>query len=368
MLRQRFSGARLSVLTRDSNRGILQGYRWIGDVHALPPDFDLLFSHASLLQNLWRLSREFKAIQGLKAGIALAPAPTRDILTDAVMLATGATLRAGWEGRTDADSPSQVEERRYFYTHLLDPAGAPPGGRHRFTAFAGRLGLDSGPMPLPFLPDAEAFAAADLFLDDHGLDPDRTLIAFPGQWPRLLAPGTFFQLVEGALAGSGWDVLLLGSIVDGFGLSGQDPAKGRNWVRAFGKLDWVTVAALMARVHLSLGYEGDWVHLAGAVGRPHVVLAGGGGNPGDLPYSPWTTLVSRPLDCDGCGWQCRYPHLHCLEDLRPKTLETAVRLALQGGRPHGVLDQAGRVALGDPAPRPSFPDGTSGDVAWIGVT
>ena len=158
--------------------------------------------------------------------------------------------------------------------------------------------------------------------------------------------------MEGALAGRPWDVLVLGSVVEGMTVPEQNLPTDRKWVRAFGNLDWAAMAAIMLRVPATLGYEGDWVHLACALGRPHVVLAGGGTFKGEAPYSPLTTLACRPLACYGCGWKCRYPSLHCLEELRPAAAGAALAHALgrPGSLPHLVLDEAARTGPGAPAP------------------
>jgi hypothetical protein len=136
--------------------------------------------------------------------------------------------------------------------------------------------------------------------------------------------------MEGALAGRPWNVLLLGSFLEGLALAGQDLGGGRPWVRAFGKLDLSTTAAVLMRLPLTLGYEGDWVHLACALGKPHVLIAGGGAFGVEYPYSPWTTTACKPIECFGCAWQCRHAALHCLEELAPATLAAAVAHAMAG--------------------------------------
>ena len=58
-----------------------------------------------------------------------------------------------------------------------------------------------------------------------------------------------------------------------------------------------------------------------------------------MPRSPLTTAVCLPLDCVGCGWQCRFQQPHCVRDVSASVVAVAIRVALdrvQGERPRVV--------------------------------
>ena len=177
----RYPGARLHLLTRNATRDLVGRLPGLASVVALPADLDTTFSHAFLMQNLWRFMPEFKALRELKADLALAPAFCRDLLTDAAILASGAPCRVGWDGGTDADAdaamgktdarlPSEALQRTFFYTHFLDAGGAPPDAWGRCVHFVRGLGLATAIQPPSLTPSDEAFAEADRFLADRGLD------------------------------------------------------------------------------------------------------------------------------------------------------------------------------------------------------
>ena len=378
-LQARFPAARIHALTRFSTRGLLAGEPALASVQALPEDLDTVFSHAFLVQNLWRFTRTFQVIKDLGADLALTPSFCRDLLTDSALLASGAPWRVGWAGRTDADTlaelerndpgqPSESTQRSYFYTHLLDPEGAPASDRDRMTDFAGRLGLGAELAAAPFLPSVQDFRAADDFLAEQGLDPDRTLAVFPGSWARLLRTGRLAEQIEGGLGGRPWNILLLGTFLEGMTLAGQNFPGPRRWVHAFGKVDWSTTAAVLKRLPMALGYDGEWVHLACAVERPHVLLAGGGSFGRQFPYSPWTTVACHPLECYSCDWHCRYAHLYCLDEIRPDVVGAAMNLALQGtsGQPRVVFPaEVGAPPPG--APQAAAPLETSEPSRWVSI-
>jgi len=105
-------------------------------------------------------------------------------------------------------------------------------------------------------------------------------------------------------------------------------AIGTRTVNLSGALTLRQSAALLSRCRLAVGAETGLAHMACAVETPNVILLGGGHFGRFMPYSPLTSIVSLPLECHGCNWQCRYQRVHCVRDVAPSAIEEAIRRTL----------------------------------------
>jgi len=67
---------------------------------------------------------------------------------------------------------------------------------------------------------------------------------------------------------------------------------------------------------LFLGVDTGPAHLALALGKPAVVVLGGGDYGRFFPYGK-SRVVTHPMDCFQCHWECRYDRAFCLHDIPP---------------------------------------------------
>jgi len=65
---------------------------------------------------------------------------------------------------------------------------------------------------------------------------------------------------------------------------------------------------------LFLGVDTGPAHLALALGKPAVVVLGGGDYGRFFPYGK-SRVVTHPMDCFQCHWECRYDRALCLHDI-----------------------------------------------------
>ena len=96
-----------------------------------------------------------------------------------------------------------------------------------------------------------------------------------------------------------------------------------------GKSSILEMAAIIKRSCLFVGPDSGAAHLACAVGTPNAIILGGGEYGRFFPYSPVTYVATLPLDCFGCLWDCKFDHPYCIDNVLPKTLEEAIRGALE---------------------------------------
>ena len=67
---------------------------------------------------------------------------------------------------------------------------------------------------------------------------------------------------------------------------------------------------------LFLGVDTGPAHLALALGKPAVVVLGGGDYGRFFPYDK-SRVVTHPMNCFQCHWECRYDRALCLHDIPP---------------------------------------------------
>ncbi len=176
-------------------------------------------------------------------------------------------------------------------------------------------------------PETRTFVAK-LFAE-AGLDPARTIALFAGgeDAPRTY-PGLGLALQQVCAAGP-WQVVALGSGADAAinqRCLKDSGAKSADWS---GRLTWPQMVEVLRVCRLALGVEHPLAHIACALDTPNVIIHGGGNFGISLPYSPSTSVVTLPLTCFLCSWECPFARPHCVKDIAPEVVEVATREALE---------------------------------------
>jgi ADP-heptose:LPS heptosyltransferase len=94
-----------------------------------------------------------------------------------------------------------------------------------------------------------------------------------------------------------------------------------------GKTSLEELAREISRADLFLGVDTGPAHLALALGKPIVVVLGGGDYGRFFPYGQ-ARVVTHRMDCFQCHWECRYGSALCLHDIPPSEVVMAVKEAL----------------------------------------
>lgn len=92
-----------------------------------------------------------------------------------------------------------------------------------------------------------------------------------------------------------------------------------------GKTSINELVEVVRRSDLVISAEAACFHLAAALRKPAICLAGGGhwGR-----FVPWgmedrTRVLTRKLDCFGCGWTCCRPTVECIQEIPPADVARA---------------------------------------------
>ena len=79
------------------------------------------------------------------------------------------------------------------------------------------------------------------------------------------------------------------------------------------------LAQEIAQADLYLGVDTGPTHLALALGKPTVVVLGGGDYGRFFPYGQ-ARVVTHRMDCFQCHWECKYDRALCLHDISPTSV------------------------------------------------
>ena len=95
-----------------------------------------------------------------------------------------------------------------------------------------------------------------------------------------------------------------------------------------GELTIRQTAAIIEQCRMTVGPDTGFSHVACAVQTPNVVILGGGYKNRFFPYSNLTSVISIPMDCWGCNYQCKGRELNCLRLISPDMVEKGIRKVL----------------------------------------
>ena len=101
----------------------------------------------------------------------------------------------------------------------------------------------------------------------------------------------------------------------------------QNWC---GQLDPDETLALMGRAQAVVTSESQYMHLAAAMGRPHVAIYGGGDPRAERFNSARRSVMWLHLECSPClDAHCRFGHMNCVNLQTPERVFAALRKAMK---------------------------------------
>jgi heptosyltransferase-2 len=216
-----------------------------------------------------------------------------------------------------------------------------------------RLAALAGPAAPPAAPwltlTRESRRTAQAWLDAHGIGSEFIILAPGARWATKRWP--YFPELASTLA---LPVVVIGGPEDrevGAAVVRAAPDRSRN---AAGDLTLPESAAVIDRAALVVSNDSVALHLAGALARPVVVVAGPTGPAsGFAPLSPADPVVALPgLACRPCSLhgqhRCPLGHHRCMVELGVDRVAAAVvaRLAaIRTGPPRNAAGGTGSPAL-----------------------
>lgn len=287
---------------------------------------DMPVGHGELnLGARWRLGRS------LKDQYDQAVVLPNSLKSALVPLFAGIETRIGWRGEMRFGLINDIR--------LLDVKRYPLMVQ-RFNALAFPDDFRK-PIPAPFpvlRVDRDGLAAT---LQKFGLDSGRPILALcPGaefgeakRWPS----GHYAAVAEARLR-MGWQVWLFGSAKDREVAeqirSELDPALRDGLFNLCGDTSLAEAVDLMSCATAVVSNDSGLMHVAAALQRPLVAVYGSTSPQFTPPLAEKVAIVRLDLDCSPCFERtCRFGHYHCLTQLEPAQVLTALEDVLSDDNP-----------------------------------
>jgi len=166
----------------------------------------------------------------------------------------------------------------------------------------------------------EAREAAKHLLETMGLARGEFVLYAPfgilNNPRKAWSPGKHRTMIEHLRGKHGWAVLATGAIgekqaLDSFCAGFEEPPQ--TWLGQREELP--LYAALIEASRCYIGNDTGPMHIAAALGIPVFAVFGGGHGRRFHPVGSQVAVVTRPMACFGCEWDCAWPEAACLTGL-----------------------------------------------------
>ena len=284
-------------------------------------DSVMSFNRKKMVYDRQYSSDFIKEIQADNYDVAIAPALSRDKVSDFVVMNSGAAERITSCGDSANLPLEQLRENDKHFTKIVPMSDGLKLETVRNEEFLKALDiqLDSPYRPDIWLTKDDISYAADL-LGQLGVNEPVIIAPFAQNsirdwssenWARLISMHADQQIV---VVGLQSDRAKADQIIK---LSDQN-----NIHNICGQTTIRQLAALISKAKACIGCESAAVHIAATVNVPNVVLLGGGHFGRFMPYADSTQLVYNKMNCFNCNWNCRYGQdIRCISSITVDMVE-----------------------------------------------
>jgi len=220
----------------------------------------------------------------------------------------------------------------------------------KYGAMLEALGAPAEGCPVALAAPDHAIGRAKAVFGSLSLDPDETVVIFPGSNDGLLRSLTaraWPEVAAGVMRNLGCPVLFLGAASDAEALAQIRAEPGPalpSYQIGDGGLPLLVAMLGVARAYL--GADTGPMHIAANLGKLTIGIFGGGHKAERfLPLGRTAFGVRMPLACYGCVWECPFPSRLCLTGIsNPDVIRTVQDIwcrperAPDPGRPCHVVD------------------------------
>jgi glycosyltransferase involved in cell wall biosynthesis/ADP-heptose:LPS heptosyltransferase/2-polyprenyl-3-methyl-5-hydroxy-6-metoxy-1,4-benzoquinol methylase len=279
----------------------------VTDMAAACPHVDSImsFNRAKMEQDMQYMTDFVNIIRKEHYDVAIAPALSRDIFSEFIVINSKAAEKITCSGDT-ANLPLEIlRENDKYFTRIIPMVEGIKLETARNEEFIKGLGAElDGPYKPDIWLNEEDIAFADSLLEELHIDKPVIFAPFAQNrkrnwpvinWTKLVSIHADQPIIICGVAG---DKAEAEKIIN---LSGH-----RNIHNLCGQTTIRQLVAIISKAKVCVTCESATAHIAAVVNIPHVVLLGGGHFGRFMPYSDTACLVYNKMSCFNCNWKCRY--------------------------------------------------------------
>lgn len=326
-LKKRYPGALLTIVCQDRVAPLYDSCPYVDGV--------ISFNYIRFMTQTTYRQLILNKINCLQPTLLLNPIFSHDLHDEFLAHHCTAPLKIACQGDASNRNQDKIDDLQHLYSLVVPNNPEDLTERDRNSTFLQGIGIAAPALEPQVWYSQDDEAWAESLLAQQNIAVREAILLFPG---ALLDCKTYPRYAEVVQQLQEHPLIILGG--EELQQTGDELclAHGGKAVNLAGKTSLGQMAALMKAARLYLGSDSAGMHIACAVGLKNVVLLGGGHFGRFCPYSPLTTAVCLPLVCYQCNWQCPHQRIHCLHDILPETVVTAVTLSLV--QTSGINDEA----------------------------
>lgn len=254
---------------------------------------------------------------------------SREFISEQIAKQCNAEIKIGMIGDHSNLTKELKSEADLIYTYLVDISES-QNEPEKYKELLRYFNIGFEDYKARIILSKEDIIFADKYFEKHNLDPAKTIAFFAGAQFNIRYYYNFGKAIEESLKGKDYTVLALGGKTDEYINEINLNDFSGKVINATGLTSFNQSAALLAKCVLAVGSETSLAHAACALNVPNVILLGGGHFGRFMPYSELTTIISLPLDCYNCNWNCKYDEVYCIQKIDYKLISKAITNRLSG--------------------------------------
>jgi ADP-heptose:LPS heptosyltransferase len=261
--------------------------------------------------NLVYRAQKLRMLRAAGFGMAINPTFSRQFfLDDAIVRATAAGSRIGWEADGANILPWQRRIADRWYTRRIRADAAPSMEIERNAEFAEKLFRSDFSARLADLPETTEPAPF------RALQRDYFVVAPGSSWNgKRWPPANFARVVAEIRKRTGWAAIFTGTAAEAGVCRQINEASAAKGMVLAGETSIAGLIEVIRSSKAVIANDSASIHIAAATGTPSVCVLGGGQHGRFLPYPMHVSregaapiTVSRSMPCFGCDWKCTMPH------------------------------------------------------------
>ncbi|MBF0519278.1 MAG: glycosyltransferase [Nitrospirae bacterium] len=317
-IRKKYDGYRVIVLCQSHLKELYETCPFVDDIITINKN---QAAHDEVYRN-----RVIKALRDANPVIALNSQYSREQLSDFFTIESAAREKVAFFGDSGNHLSVDIREKNNLaHSKIIQIYDKKLNELRRNEQFLVSLAVNTAPLtPCMWLTEDDVRFCEEMF-NMYNVRPEKLITIAPSAQFNCKVYDRLDEALDGL---DDYDICLLGTD-DAVPLAEKIESRFKG--RVFNLTSKTTLrqtAALIKNSTLFVGPDSMAAHIACAFDIPNVVVLGGG-HPGRfLPYHKTTTAVSLPINCYGCNWDCRYGTYYCIKNIRPATVNNAIKKAL----------------------------------------